>query len=345
MEITIKEKDLEFKIPGGTSRGVLKSKPSWFIMIKDEDNLGIGECSLIPGLSPDDPSLINKVFEGLKQQGELSDNSSEFKNFPAIRFAIEKSLLSLKNKSDQILFNSAFLNGTGIPINGLIWMGEKGFMLNQIKEKLNSGFNCIKIKVGAIDLEDELSLLKYIRREFTGQELELRLDANGAFSADGALDKLNRLSDFDIHSIEQPIQAGQIEAMAGLCQTSPIPIALDEELIGVYDESAKINLLKSINPQYIILKPSLLGGFAASEEWIRIAEDKNIAWWVTSALESNIGLNAIAQWTSTLGNNLPQGLGTGQVFANNFNSPLEMKNGYLYYNSNKEWDLSFFTSK
>jgi L-alanine-DL-glutamate epimerase-like enolase superfamily enzyme len=219
-------------------------------------------------------------------------------------------------------------------------MGTKEFMKTQIKEKLSSGFSCIKMKIGAIDFETEMDLLTSIRKEFSSREIELRVDANGAFATNGALEKLKRLSDLEIHSIEQPIKQGQIEEMALLCERTPLPIALDEELIGVFSVTKKEEILQTIQPQFIILKPSLIGGFNGSEQWIEKAKKHNISWWITSALESNIGLNAIAQWTFTLQNKMPQGLGTGGLYTNNFNSPLEIQKGSLQYNNSKNWNFN-----
>lgn len=248
--------------------------------------------------------------------------------------------LQAENKFD--LFPSEFTqNNQSIPINGLIWMGTEAFMKQQIQEKIEAGFRCIKMKIGAIDFETEYTLLKAIRKEFSAKDIELRVDANGAFSPDEALEKLKRLSELELHSIEQPIKAGQIEVMAKLCKQTPLPIALDEELIGVFKTSEKEVLLKTINPQFIILKPSFVGGFQGSTEWIQFAEKQQIGWWITSALESNVGLNAIAQWTYTLQSNLPQGLGTGSLFTNNFESPLTVKHGSLYYDHNKFWEFNF----
>jgi len=241
----------------------------------------------------------------------------------------------------KILFDTDFTNGSyKIPINGLIWMGDKRYMFDQIKTKIAEGWSCIKMKIGAIDFQEELDLIKYIRSQFNVEELELRVDANGAFSPENALEKLKRLSDFHIHSIEQPIRAGQIEPMSVLCENTPIPIALDEELIGINRFDDKLALIKDIRPQYIILKPSLLGGWKASEEWIDIAKKYNTKYWATSALESNIGLNAIAQWTATLDKDLVHGLGTGQLFTNNFPSPLYANKGYLSYRKEENWIYS-----
>ncbi|MEG0851889.1 MAG: o-succinylbenzoate synthase, partial [Flavobacterium sp.] len=227
-----------------------------------------------------------------------------------------------------------------IPINGLVWMGSPEFMKQQIADKISNGFNCIKIKIGAIDFNEELNLIAEIRRDFSPEMIEIRVDANGGFDSIDALDKINQLSEFKIHSIEQPIKQNQYDSMAELCKTTSIPIALDEELIGVTNLQDKENLLLKIKPQYIILKPSLVGGFKGSQEWIDIAEKLGIGWWVTSALESNVGLNAIAQWTFTLENNMPQGLGTGGLFTNNFHTNLYVKNGHLWFDDQIEISIS-----
>ena len=327
---------LVFKTPGGTSRGVLTEKPSWFIKVWDDHNpnvFGTGECSVLPKLSPDDrPDIEAKAAIVCKNIEELKNCfHTELKNWPALRFAVETALVDLRNGGKKELFPGPFTRGEkGIPINGLIWMGTPHQMNQQIEEKLRAGFNCLKMKIGAIDFQTEYRLLKDLRSAFKPSELELRVDANGAFSFSEAPAILDQLAQLDIHSIEQPIKAGQWEEMAQLCSSTPIPIALDEELIGICDVSEKQKLLALIQPQYIILKPSLTGGFQASEEWIKAAESVGAGWWITSALESNIGLNAIAQWTATLENPLPQGLGTGQVFSNNIESPLYIKNGELW---------------
>ncbi len=260
---------------------------------------------------------------------------------PSIQFGLEQAFLSLESQSPYLLFPSGFTNSNeGIHINGLIWMGSKEFMKTQIREKLEQGFKCIKMKIGAIDFDTEIELLQSIRKEFSSDDIELRVDANGGFTANEALDKLKRLSEYDLHSIEQPIKVNQFEEMARLCETTPLPIALDEELIGVFGVTKKEEILQTIQPQYIILKPSLVGGFKGSMEWIDLADKKEIGWWITSALESNIGLNAIAQWTYTLNSKMPQGLGTGSLFTNNIESPLEVKNGYLQYNTRKNWNFN-----
>ncbi|MCG8582779.1 MAG: o-succinylbenzoate synthase [Bacteroidales bacterium] len=339
------KRDLIFKEAGGTSRGVLYTKPSWFIRICDKQgNVGIGECSIIPGLSVDDTLGLEQKIEEvcLHINRYEKDLHTSLINYPALRFAVEMALLDLSNEKQFHLFGSKFINGEdSIVINGLIWMGEPDEMLRRINEKLENGFQCLKLKVGAIDFGEELKLLEIIRNNYSSDELEIRLDANGAFEVDSAEKKLKQLSKFHIHSIEQPIKAGQAGDMSRLCETSPIPVALDEELIGINENNAKKELLKSISPQYIILKPSLLGGFKSCEEWIDIAEDLGIRWWATSALEANIGLNAIAQWVYTKNNILRQGLGTGQVFTNNIQSPLHLSGEKLFYNPKAKWENPF----
>ena len=333
---------LKFKQPSGTSRGVLKIKETWFIIINNNGKVGIGECGILRGLSADDrPDYEEKLKWTCENINlGLAKLINELVELPSIQFGLEIAFKSLESQNKFELYPSKFTRSNqGIPINGLIWMGTEAFMKVQIKEKIDSGFSCIKMKIGAIDFKTELNLLKSVRKEFSSNDIELRVDANGAFKADEALEKLKRLSEFDLHSIEQPIKAGQIHEMAQLCENTPLPIALDEELIGIFDVTNKAKLLQTIKPQYIILKPSFIGGWQGSNEWIEFANDLNIGWWITSALESNIGLNAIAQWTYTLKNDLPQGLGTGSLFTNNFDSPLEVKNGNLYYNNIVTWNF------
>jgi o-succinylbenzoate synthase len=261
--------------------------------------------------------------------------------FPSIQFGLEMAFKSLESDEKFELFPSEFTqNNASVPMNGLIWMGTPEFMNSQIKEKINAGFSCIKLKIGAIDFETEISLLKSIRKEFSISDIELRVDANGAFKPLEALEKLKRLSELQLHSIEQPIRQGQVEELASLCEQTPLSIALDEELIGIFSVTNKEKLLQTINPQYIILKPSFVGGYKGTQQWIDLAHIQTIGGWITSALESNIGLNAIAQWTFTLGNNMPQGLGTGALFANNFDSPLNVKNGTLRYDNKQIWNVN-----
>ncbi|MFO8001971.1 MAG: o-succinylbenzoate synthase [Marinilabilia sp.] len=327
---------LHFKTPGGTSRGVLTEKRSFFIRIWNDEKpgaAGTGECSVLPGLSPDDrPGLEEKIREVCDSIDTLKDHYHQLlKEWPAVRFAVETALLDLEQGGTQHLFPSSFTRGeTGIPINGLIWMGRPEEMIRRIAEKLDAGFSCLKMKIGAIGFEEEHKILEQLRKRFSKEELELRVDANGAFSPGDAPKILQKLADLDIHSIEQPIKAGQWKEMATLCRSTPIPVALDEELIGINQPEEKEELIAAVRPQYIILKPSLTGGFRASRQWIDTAEKYNTGWWITSALESNIGLNAIAQWTYTLNNPMPQGLGTGQVFTNNIDTGLMIRNGELW---------------
>ena len=342
MKATYQKYILNFKQASGTSRGILKTKETFFLKLIDKDQIGIGECGVFKGLSIDDRPDYEEKLNWLCQNinTTIDDLLAELIEFPSILFGLEQAVLSLKSNNPFELFPSKFTRSKeAININGLIWMGSEAFMKRQIEEKIKAGFSTIKMKIGAIDFQTELGLLKSIRKDFSRKEIELRVDANGAFKPNKALEKLKRLSDFEIHSIEQPIRQGQISEMAHLCLKTPLPIALDEELIGVFNVTKKRELLQIINPQYIILKPSLVGGFKASEDWINLAEKQQIGWWITSALESNVGLNAIAQWTYNLGNLMPQGLGTGSLFTNNFESPLEVKKGHLHYNSTKKWKV------
>lgn len=341
MTASYKKYILNFKQPGGTSRGVLHTKETYFLKLNVKNRIGIGECGLFKGLSADDRPDYEDKLKWLCDHLHLDVDYllNELLEFPSIQFGLEQALLSLKSENKFELFPSEFTKGNDtIPINGLIWMGDKSFMQKQIKEKLANGFTTIKLKIGAIDFKTELDLLKSIRNEFDAGDIELRVDANGAFQPKDALEKLKRLSDFELHSIEQPIKANQWQEMAYLCEYTPLPIALDEELIGVFNNSDKINLIETIKPQFIILKPSLVGGFGGSNEWIDITKKYDIGWWITSALESNIGLNAIAQYTYTLQTQMPQGLGTGGLFTNNIDAPLLVKNGALYYDEKTGWN-------
>ena len=334
---------LQFKRPSGTSRGVMSTKETWFIKIEDNGLIGIGECGILRGLSIDDRPDYEKQLKWTCNNINLGLETllTNLAEFPSIQFGIEQAFKSLQSNTIFNLFPSEFTAGEKyIPINGLVWMGDESFMRQQIEDKIESGFNCIKLKIGAIDFKTELDILKSIRNEFSVADIELRVDANGAFSPKDALEKLKRLSDYQLHSIEQPIQPRQFEAIAELCETTPLPIALDEELIGITDVTEKQKLLQTIKPQFIILKPSLIGGYQGSKEWIDSADKQGVKWWITSALESNVGLNAIAQWTYTLGNSMPQGLGTGSLFTNNFCSPLTVKNGTLRYNNKTNWNFN-----
>ena len=334
---------LNFKQASGTSRGVLKTKETWFLILNSEDKKGVGECGVFRGLSVDDrPDYEDKLKWLCKNiHLDLDFLLNELIEFPSIQFGLEMAMKSFNGKHQFELFPSKFTESTdSIPINGLIWMGSEAFMKQQITDKIAAGFSCIKMKIGAIDFQTEINLLKSIRKEFTSKDIELRVDANGAFLPSEALEKLKILSDLDLHSIEQPIKQGQIQEMTQLCKETPLPIALDEELIGVFSVTNKQTLLQTIKPQYIILKPSLVGGFNGSDSWIEIAEKNNIGWWITSALESNVGLNAIAQYTYNKQSKLPQGLGTGGLFTNNFDCPLQVKNGTLRYNNKINWNFN-----
>ena len=340
MQATYKKYILNFKRPSGTSRGVLTVKETWFIKIEDGNNFGYGECGILRGLSIDDRPDYEAKLKWACENIHLGKNElwEALIEFPSIQFGIEMAFQSLKNENEFELFSSAFTKGEdAIAINGLIWMGEKDFMKSQIEDKLRSGFNCIKMKIGAIDFDTEIELLKYIRSQYSAEEIELRVDANGAFDPKNALEKLKRLSELKLHSIEQPIKQGNWEEMAKLCAETPLPIALDEELIGVFDVTKKKTLLQTIQPQYLIFKPSLIGGFKGTQQWIDLAENNNIGWWNTSALESNIGLNAISQFTYEKNVTMPP----GNLYTNNVESPLEVKNGQISYNPGLNWCFKF----
>lgn len=339
--ITVIPKTLHFKIPAGTSRGIYTFRKVWYIKIQDGEQTGYGECAPLPHLSCDDVP----DYEDILQRACLAwDHTSEIpiellKNYPSILFGFESATRQLHYGSPR-LWNTPFSRGeAGIPINGLIWMETKENMLNQIGKKIEVGFHCLKLKIGAINFEDELALIKFIRSRYSATDIELRIDANGAFKPNDALRKLKQLATFNIHSIEQPIRSGQWELMAQLCKSTPIPIALDEELISCNEETKKDELLHTICPQYIILKPSLHGGIIGVQNWIKKAESQHIGWWITSALESNIGLNAIAQFCATLHPSIPQGLGTGLLFTDNIDYPLEIRQDRLWYNPQKEKDI------
>jgi o-succinylbenzoate synthase len=344
IQASYKKYILNFKQPAGTSRGVLKTKETWFIMLNENGKTGIGECGILRGLSIDDrPDFESKLKWSCENiQLGLEFLYNELVEFPAIQMGLETAFISLNSEDPFQIFPSAFSRGeAGIPINGLIWMGDQTFMKRQIKERLEAGFRCIKMKIGAIEFDAELELLRAIRKDFSASDLELRVDANGAFSPLKAMEKLSVLSKLELHSIEQPIRAGQWEEMARLCERTPLPIALDEELIGAFSSEEKTTLLQTIRPQYVILKPSLIGGFQGSDSWISIAHAEGVEWWITSALESNVGLNAISQYTFTKKSKLPQGLGTGSLYTNNILSPLKVRNGSIEYDTNLPWEFKF----
>lgn len=339
--IQIIPKTLHFKQPAGTSRGVYTTRRVWYLRLTADEYPGAegwGECAPLPALSTDDrPDYESKLAAFCRrftEQGTLDREA--LRPWPSILFGLETALRQLKapRAGSFALWDTAFSRSeAGIPINGLIWMGEYRQMLAQIEKKMEAGFRCIKLKIGAIGFEEELRLIRHIRACFTAREVELRVDANGAFTPGEALAKLQRLAELDLHSIEQPIRAGQWEEMARLASETPLPIALDEELIGIHGPTEKKRLLDTIRPQYIILKPSLHGSFYGCAEWIALSEETigNGNWWITSALESNIGLNAIAQWCATFRNPLPQGLGTGMLYTDNVPMPLSIRKDCLWY--------------
>lgn len=323
---------LNFKFEARTSRASMTYKDTYFIKVWHSEHpeiIGLGECALFKGLSKEDDDTYEQKLNELCQnpQSVAPQNSS-------IRFGFETAMADLNNGGLGIIRpNCQWIKGNvGIPINGLVWMGDKDLMAQRIEQKLAEGFKCLKLKIGGIDFNDEVALIKYIRQRFSADTLELRLDANGAFTPNNALNRLDALSKFGIHSLEQPIKAGQLEAMANICSNSPIKIALDEELIGDTSTEFKTEMLNFVHPQYIILKPALCGGLSGADNWINAAEKLNIAWWATSALESNIGLNAIAQWVSNKHTSMYQGLGTGELYHNNIESPITRNGSKLYYN-------------
>lgn len=355
MKLSFEHKVFHFKNPSGTSRGILTEKQAWFLHLEFKRKVGLGECSIIPGLSPDFISkeqyeidlekLVQLVsstnwnfledareIELLNLVKSKTDIYKEFGGFPSILFGFEMALLNWQSGDLQQFFDNNFSQGkVKIPINGLIWMGESAFMQAQMKEKVEQGFNCIKMKVGAIDFEKEIELLRELRSNHSPAEMILRVDANGAFVESNVRERLKALADLKIHSIEQPIKPGQIELMKDLCSENILPIALDEELIGIHSAEEKRELLSTIRPQYIILKPSLHGGILSCQEWITIAEELQIGWWMTSALESNVGLNCIAQFTAQYPIDKHHGLGTGSLYSDNIQSKLRVENGFIAF--------------
>ena len=351
LQASYSKKVFQFNFEARTSRGLMKDKTSWFIKIWDDrkpEMIGIGECGPLPGLSidaiPNFETVLGDVVASIPQSDHL--NSSTLKHFldlippqfPAITFGVETALLDLMQGGKRIIFDNDFIRGKPIPINGLVWMGDLDFMIDQIDQKIKQGFRCIKLKVGSLDFDRECEVLAYVRRRYGQKDLSLRLDANGAFKVEEALLKLQALEEFNIHSIEQPIKQ-HLSEMAELCRQSPIPVSLDEELIGVETHDQKFEMLSRIKPQFITLKPTLHGGLSGCNDWIEIASQLGIGWWVTSALESNIGLNAICQFTGNYNITIPQGLGTGAIYENNFKAPLQVKEGNIFFNVSRGWGL------
>lgn len=337
---------LHFKKPAGTSRGALLHKETWFLCLRDPaepNRLGVGECSPQPGLSRDDlPQLPQKLADVCEQinRGRPLEQI-DLRGWPAVQTALDLARQDWQTGGQQHLYDSAFARGeVSLPIHGLIWMGSPAEVLAQVQQKVKAGVPVIKMKVGALPFADELALLAEIRR--VAPRHELRLDANGAFSIDEALAKLKALAAFDVHSLEQPIKPGQVAALANLCAASPIPIALDEELLTLTTPDAQRDLLTTVRPAYLVLKPTLLGGQAATEQWIALANAQGIGWWFNSMLESNVGLNALAQWAAHLPSTHVHGLGTGQLFQNNIPSPLQLDGAALRYNFEHTWDFSVF---
>lgn len=329
---------LHFKKPAGTSRGFMHTKNSWILELEENGIIGRGEISIIEGLSPEFTDIVSfekkikEICSDLEQGARNKEQGFEhLGDFPSIKFGVETALRDLSTGGKGIIFDNAFSRGEQkIPINGLVWMGDEAYMIEQIDQKIKEGYSTIKMKIGAIELKTELQILKKIRKDFSAEKITLRVDANGAFSRQEAHILLQRLADLDIHSIEQPIRQGKWKEMQMLCSNTPTPIALDEELIGIEEKVNKIDLLETIQPQFIILKPSLHGGISGTQEWIRLAEERNIGWWITSALESNIGLNAICQLAGEYNIEIPQGLGTGSLYTNNIPSDLEIDAGMIY---------------
>lgn len=344
---------LRFNFPARTSRGALTEHTAHYLHLADTSQpgvVGLGEAAPLAGLSPDyGPAFETRLRELVQEFNRrrlsalLPAEAVEWAGpeWPALRFALETAALDWQHGGRRVLYDTAFSRGeTGLPINGLIWMGDAAFMRTQIEKKLAEGYDCLKLKIGGLDFAAELEILAEIRAVAGPERLTLRVDANGAFGAAEALGRLEQLARFGLHSIEQPIAAGQWAAMADLCRQSPVPIALDEELIGVTDPARQQAMLDQIRPAYLILKPTLLGGLGASLGWVAQAESRDIGWWLTSALESNVGLNAVSQLAGFCATpSFPQGLGTGQLYHNNLTAPLIIRAGQLHYQPAGLWEL------
>lgn len=342
MKARYKKYELHFKRPAATSRGTYRTRTVWYLFLEENGKTGIGECAPLPGLSSETSGEVEALLnEMCANPSYFVENPNAVQNVSSLHFALETALQDLQNGGCRILFPSDFTKGkTGIAVNGLIWMGDSEFMQQQIQEKLAAGFRCIKLKIGSLNFKKELEIIAGIREKYDAGQIILRVDANGAFHPGEAHEKLRMLEQFDIHSIEQPVAAGKWEEMAVVCKTSPVPVALDEELIGIHSKNEKEKLLDTICPQFLVLKPSLHGGFSGCEEWIELAENRSVGWWITSYLESDVGLNAIAQWTFQQNAKGHQGLGTGQLFNNNIPSPLEIRGEKLWFNPEKKFSFS-----
>lgn len=337
MKCRVVRHDLDFHRPAKTSRDVLKTRPTWFLVVFDQSTgvSGVGECAPISGLSAesiaDVESFLRKIEENCVVESEFE---TILNGVSSIRFAWETAILDMDSGGKRNLFPQTELRD--IPINGLVWMNEIDTMRAEAKIKIQQGFDVIKLKIGALDFASELSLVQELREEFP--HITIRLDANGAFDANVVMQRLDELAPFRIHSIEQPIRQKQLELMSEVIKYSPIPVALDEELIGVNDLSEKRRLMETLQPHFIILKPSLHGGFSGCDAWIKLASEMNTRWWATSALESSIGLNAIARWVLSHHVEVHQGLGTGMLFQNNIDSPWQVRAGQLSFNPNLTWN-------
>ena len=351
LTLSYQRRALRFNFPARTSRGALTEHVAYYLELRDRRHpgrVGWGEAAPLAGLSPDyGPGFeaqVQQLCQKLNKQrfafGEDMEVGSLVEaGLPALRFALETAVLDLAGGGRHQLYTNAFSESrVGLPINGLVWMGDAPFMRAQIRQKLAAGYSCLKLKIGSLDFATELALLAEIRAEAGPAELTLRVDANGAFSSAEALGKLDQLARFDVHSIEQPIAAGQWAALAEVCRHSPVPVALDEELIGLTEPAQQAALLAAVRPAYLVLKPTLLGGHAATRRWIALAAAHNLGWWITSALESNVGLNAVAQLTGEYDvAGFAQGLGTGQLYHNNVAAPLRIAHGTLHYDPAGRW--------
>lgn len=351
LQASFQKRVFQFGFKARTSRGLMRDKTSWFIKLWDDTDpeiFGLGECGPLPGLSidarPDFEDRLEEILQEVRKKNQLPYHEVKSlvpPEFPSITFGLETAALDLQHGGKRLIYENDFITGASIPINGLIWMGDLDFTMSQINQKIAQGFQCIKLKVGGLDFDKECDVLQYMRKRYFRENMEIRLDANGGFKADEVLYKLTTLAKFKIDSIEQPLKPGH-ELLEELCRKSPIPIALDEELIGVNTLSEKKKLLERIKPSFIILKPSLHGGLSGCEEWITVAASLNIGWWITSALESNIGLNAICQFTKNYPVHIPQGLGTGGIYENNIPSPLIVEKGTIRLKNSLAWDVSSF---